>query len=126
MGNVVCRHLSTMCRMYNDLGSTERDRDEGNLNSIDFPEFAAHNDMKSMQKALLTLADYERQAYMDALSRLDKIRADYAQEGGIVDAEGTRLGARRMAIWSMFCEEVDLYGQVYVVRDISSRISGNA
>lgn len=125
MGNAVCRHLSTMCRMYNDLGSTERDRDEGNLNSIDFPEFASHRDMKSMQRVLLTLADYERQAYMDALARLDRIRLEHYTDGGATDAEEARLGARRMAIWSMFCEEVDLYGQVYVVRDISSRILGS-
>ncbi|KAI6785533.1 Copalyl diphosphate synthase-like protein [Emericellopsis cladophorae] len=122
MGNALCRHLSTMCRMYNDLGSTERDRDEGNLNSIDFPEFASHKDVKSMQRALLTLADYERQAYMDTLTRLGKIGSDYCAEGDVKDNEGARLGARRMAIWSMFCEEVDLYGQVYVVRDISAHI----
>jgi len=34
-----CRHLATMCRQYNDLGSVSRDQQERNLNSIDFPEF---------------------------------------------------------------------------------------
>ncbi|KAK2594823.1 hypothetical protein QQS21_007451 [Conoideocrella luteorostrata] len=120
LGNAVCRHLSTMCRMYNDLGSTERDLSEGNLNSIDFPEFKSYQDMKGKQRALLTLADYERQAYMDALARLDKVRLEFVDEG--MAAEAARLSSRRMAIWSMFCEEVDLYGQVYVVRDISSRM----
>ncbi|KKY15986.1 putative ent-kaurene synthase [Diplodia seriata] len=37
----LCRHLATMCRMYNDYGSVRRDRVEGNLNSVDFAEFAA-------------------------------------------------------------------------------------
>lgn len=120
LANAVCRHLSTMCRMYNDLGSTERDHSEGNLNSVDFPEFRTHQDMKSKQKALLSLAEYERQAYMDAFARLEQTRLDVAREG--TDAEAVRLAERRMAIWTMFCEEVDLYGQVYVVRDISSRV----
>ena len=35
----VCAHLATMCRMYNDFGSVGRDREENNLNSIDFPDF---------------------------------------------------------------------------------------
>lgn len=34
----LARHLATMCRQYNDYGSAVRDMDEGNLNSLDFPE----------------------------------------------------------------------------------------
>lgn len=36
----LARHLSTMCRQYNDYGSAARDSEEGNLNSLDFPEFS--------------------------------------------------------------------------------------
>ena len=35
----LCRHLATMCRQNNDHGSVLRDQQEGNLNSVDFPEF---------------------------------------------------------------------------------------
>lgn len=28
-----------MCRMYNDYGSVQRDKEERNLNSVDFEEF---------------------------------------------------------------------------------------
>jgi len=35
-----CRHLASMCRQCNDLGSVARDQYEGNLNSVNFPEFA--------------------------------------------------------------------------------------
>lgn len=35
----LCRHLSTMCRMYDDFGSLARDRAETDLNSVNFPEF---------------------------------------------------------------------------------------
>jgi hypothetical protein len=119
----VCRHLSTMCRMYNDLGSAERDRDEGNLNSIDFPEFGAHGAVENKKKALFGIAEYERNCLIEALKELEKQRRNVAEETR--DIEAARLGERRMCIWSMFCEEVDLYGQVYVVRDISSRMVMN-
>lgn len=118
-----CRHLSTMCRMYNDLGSAERDRDEGNLNSIDFPEFDAHDDVEKKKKALFELAEYERSCLIEALTRLEKQRRNVVEE--MRDIEAARLSERRMCIWSMFCDEVDLYGQVYVVRDISSRMLMN-
>ncbi|GME35455.1 ent-kaurene synthase [Neofusicoccum parvum] len=36
----LCRHLATMCRLYNDAGSVARDRAEGTLNGLDFDEFA--------------------------------------------------------------------------------------
>ncbi|KAL9012655.1 MAG: hypothetical protein Q9173_002594 [Seirophora scorigena] len=38
----LCRQLVTMCRQYNDYGSAKRDAEEGNLNSLDVPEFQSH------------------------------------------------------------------------------------
>lgn len=32
-------HIGAYCRLYNDFGSVKRDREERNLNSINFPEF---------------------------------------------------------------------------------------
>ncbi|KAL2020341.1 hypothetical protein VTK56DRAFT_8569 [Thermocarpiscus australiensis] len=43
----LCRHLATLCRMYNDLGSVRRDAEEGTLNSVDFPEFSVGKDLKA-------------------------------------------------------------------------------
>ncbi|KAA8643986.1 terpene synthase family protein [Aspergillus tanneri] len=119
----VCRHLSTMCRMYNDLGSAERDQDEGNLNSIDFPEFGVCGDVTTKKRALFELAEYERHCLVEALSQLNRHQRAGAKQNR--DIEAARLGERRMEIWSMFCEEVDLYGQVYVVLGISSRMVPN-
>ena len=109
--------------MYNDLRSAERDRDEGNLNSIDFPEFDAHGGVENKKKALFRLAANERSCPREALTRLEEQRRDAVEETR--NMEAARLGERRMCIWSMFCDEVDLYGQVYVVRDISSRMLTN-
>lgn len=40
LAEAACRHLATMCRMYNDYGSVARDCVERNFNSINFPEFS--------------------------------------------------------------------------------------
>lgn len=124
----ICRHLATMCRMYNDVGSAERDRDEGNLNSLDFPEFGItagdQRGLKAQKAALLRLAEFERDSYLEAFRRLqDEGNHALAQLGGPGDA--TRLRSRRMAILEFFAQQVDLYGQVYVIRDISARIPKN-
>lgn len=121
----VCRHLATMCRMYNDLGSAERDSDEGNLNSLDFPEFADLTEsggLEIQKAALLRLAEFERDSYLEALRRLqDESTRVHARTGG----DAARLSRRRMVILEFFAQQVDLYGQVYVIRDISARIPKN-
>lgn len=121
LANAVCRHLSCMCRMYNDVGSAERDLDEGNLNSVEFPEFDNLDTVENKKMALLGLAQYERSCLMDALGRLDQARLDRNRVSR--NPEAIRLGSRRMKIWTMFCDQVDLYGQVYVVQDISARMA---
>ena len=45
-----------MCRMYNDYGSVARNRAEGNLNSVDFPEFAGKRRSKSRSREAATEA----------------------------------------------------------------------
>ncbi|KAJ6438979.1 Copalyl diphosphate synthase-like protein [Purpureocillium lavendulum] len=102
----VCRHLSTMCRMYNDLGSVARDEDEGNLNSINFVEFDCHVDVEAKKGALLNMASFERACLREALERLKmqgKNRCGLAR----------RLAERWSCILTMFCEQVDLFGQVH-------------
>ncbi|CAE7033959.1 hypothetical protein CFE70_004917 [Pyrenophora teres f. teres 0-1] len=112
-----------MCRMYNDLGSTVRDLDEGNLNSIEFPEFERHESLNAKMSELIR-GEYERSCMFKAFTEL--------RNHGIMnawvdnDAEAKRLAERRFRIWKMFCDEVDLYGQVYVMRDISSRLENQS
>ncbi|OJD36443.1 ent-kaurene synthase [Diplodia corticola] len=134
----LCRHLATMCRMYNDYGSVRRDRLEGNLNSVDFAEFGAgtgstsakaggeqqkqqrdvagdddDDDEEEAKKALFGLAEYERECLGTALARLQ-------QAGG---AGGSGGGwQRKMAVMRLFCDVTDLYGQIYVVRDMGTRM----
>ena len=153
----VARRLATMCRMYNDYGSVARDRTEGNLNSIDFPEFAGKRRERSnncsceaateacgcsnqvagsgrrgdvgaptllddavkdvseanvigeyekAKKELSWLAEYERRGMDAALQELGRLVADQ----GLM--EKVRL----------FVDVTDLYGQMYVARDLTERV----
>ncbi|KAI0008534.1 Copalyl diphosphate synthase [Xylariaceae sp. FL0662B] len=118
----LCRHLSTMCRMYNDHGSVRRDNAEGNLNSINFPEFqrvrTTLSDLTDVKKeALFRLAEYERSCVNQALNRLV---SESTSPDGRSPGEKER-NERQMAIWKMFCDVTDLYGQIYVVRDITNQ-----
>lgn len=124
----LCRHLATMCRQYNDYGSVSRDMMERNLNSVNFPEFweqvgdgkiaGTHNDggdhgkptdksLDAVKSDLIWLAEYERACCMGALDRL---------------VNETGLPTRTARILQTFVDVTDLYGQIYVARDIASRV----
>lgn len=67
------RQMSIEGRLWNDLGSIERDRLSSNLNSVNFPEFSAPQSLKSngdVQTQLLQLAEYE---YKYTLSHLNDL-----------------------------------------------------
>lgn len=114
IGQDLCRHLATLCRQYNDYGSVSRDRLEKNLNSIDFPEFSEYHSHetacessgemeKGSREKLLEIADYERQCLQFATEQL---KSDI-----------------KPSIWrslGIFIGVTDLYGQIYVVKDINS------
>ncbi|CAJ2510562.1 Uu.00g095310.m01.CDS01 [Anthostomella pinea] len=76
LANALSRHPASLCRLYNDYGSTARDLKEGNLNSLNFPEFheTGHarkdasnenevqygiDDEKAMKADLFFIAEYE-------------------------------------------------------------------
>lgn len=133
VGDDLCRHLATMCRMYNDLGSVDRDVDEGNLNCVNFPELNGEawssfptqfdttspspnssmiKDAGSSSKAtLLSLAEYEKQQMESCQAVLqERLRAADCPD---LDAKINTL--------RVFVDVTDLFGQIYVARDIASR-----
>lgn len=108
-----CRHLATMCRQYNDLGSVVRDQEERNLNSVNFPEFDAGNVNKAGSKKslidgrkrdLLAVAEYERRCLDRVIGELEP-----SLDKGVMEK------------LKLFIQVTDLYGQIYVVRDIGIR-----
>jgi len=118
----MCRHLATMCRMYNDYGSVARDEAENNLNSINFPEFGLKrgddNSLNDKMKTLFKLAEYERSCMEEARRRLGQEQRS--------PSDAAKVKERQMALWYMFCDVTDLYGQIYVVKDIASRMATNS
>ncbi|KAI1816639.1 terpene synthase family protein [Poronia punctata] len=109
----VARHLSTMARIYNDLGSIRRDEEEGALNSVDFEEFKVHEDVEGKKRALHDIGEYEHACLLLAFKRLEGLgRGD--------DVAAKRLRTRRLGIWRMFLDQVVLFDQIYVIKDLSS------
>ncbi|KAF2184214.1 hypothetical protein K469DRAFT_667450 [Zopfia rhizophila CBS 207.26] len=106
-----CRHLATMCRQHNDIGSVHRDYAEKNLNSINFSELidgledADDSDLyqkqAALRKELLKISEFERKELDRDLGELDKL-----------------VDAKIMALLRVFVKVTDLYGQIYLIRDI--------
>ncbi|PVI05738.1 aphidicolan-16beta-ol synthase [Periconia macrospinosa] len=113
----MCQHLASMCRMYNDYGSIARDKAECNLNSIDFDDFLGNDTnvkatTQTRKDTLFELAQCERSWFNATMERLGN------------EMKGSR-NQRHMHILNMFCEVTDLYGQIYMVKDIASRMKAD-
>lgn len=105
------RHLAVLCRMYNDYGSLRRDRDEKNLNSVNFPDFhTATTDEASLKARLWTIAEYERENVERAFAKLQTLAGEEKEK------------KRTLEKMRVFINVTDLYGQIYVARDIASRM----
>ena len=110
-------HVGAFCRMYNDYGSIERDREERNLNSVNFPEFCDVNagaigGKEAAAKAtLLKAAEGERE---NALAQAGALYCDLEAEGvdgrQIADCLRCYIGA---------CEQ---FSDMYVTKDVTNRV----
>ncbi|KAF1953773.1 hypothetical protein CC80DRAFT_450268 [Byssothecium circinans] len=105
----LCRHLATMCRQYNDYGSATRDAEEGNFNSLDFPGFRdmeyGHESSFCGTDSLMALAEFERAGMELAKERLSSV-----------------VPRQCMEQLQVFIDVTDMFGQVYVQKDIASRV----
>ncbi|TEY54220.1 hypothetical protein BOTCAL_0241g00010 [Botryotinia calthae] len=113
------QHLAVMCRMYNYYGSLARDKAEKNLNSVNSPEFenCAVSTMSSDATEKQTTA--ELQERKSALMEM----AEYERERLVVKARLRPLVDERIrGVLDVFVNVTDLYGQIYVARDIASRM----
>jgi len=138
LGQSLARHLATMCWQYNDYGSAARDTEETNLDSLDFPEFqegpgrtsngtghvqtpeqladeekrevectSLKHSNQAMKDELIGLADFERAQMELAFKELDKA----------MRSSPTKVQALRV-----FTNVTDLFGQIYIQKDIASRV----
>lgn len=113
----MCRHLASMCRMYNDYGSVARDREEGNVNSLNFPEFHGINTgeenkfqrgqaLREMKEELMWVAEYERRCLDATVTEMRRV-----------------TGQQKLVnLLSLFIGVTDMYGQVYILKDLTNRV----
>lgn len=124
-----------MCRQYNDFGSAARDTEEGNLNSLDFPEFsrgwredvgeritaAVNGEARADGDAVL-----ERGSYHPTDTAKDKLMAIAEFERACMQLALQKLrqvvpSPNTMKAIEVYIDVTDLFGQIYVQRDLSSR-----
>ena len=132
VAQMVSQHLAALCRTYNDWGSRSRDMAEFNVNSLNFEDIRsgseALNDITGNgaflnqqkvttsaagyaepERRLLFIAEFERRCMLNSLRELK----------GIVSPEVY------VAV-KLFCDVTDIYGQIYVVKDMTPRLTVTA
>ncbi|PVH96124.1 hypothetical protein DM02DRAFT_731392 [Periconia macrospinosa] len=128
-------HLAVMSRLFNDWSSIQRDLEEGNVNSLHFPEFWSFSDhehqsngglniederAKDFRSTLLCLSEFERQASRVALAKLaEEMRAE--QKRGWTGAEM----AQRIKAIELFAYVTELFADMYIAKDLTNRVRGN-
>lgn len=116
-------HIGAFCRIYNDFGSIIRDRDECNLNSVNFPEFFVSNSTELQQpekdedqlerakQALLEAGSFERRCAIEAANTLYVELEDEGEAGRkLSDAIRVYIGS---------CEQ---FSDMYLTRDVTNRV----
>jgi hypothetical protein len=122
--------LAVMSRLFNDWASVNRDLREGNLNSLNFPEFstdsndehgplaelhAESEEVQALRKSLLQLSEYERQASRLAMTNvLEEIQA-YSK----AKRAGTNTDTICRAI-ELFVYVTELFADMYVAKDLTN------
>ena len=108
-------HMAVQIRIENDIGSIARDRKENTLNSADFPEFGpvgeeADEDLRGKMAQLRHLGDYEIECSKMVMASLS----------------GLKLDPRVLRGMKAFRNSVDLYGQMYGMKDFSPELEKRA
>ncbi|KAL8794969.1 MAG: hypothetical protein Q9195_002551 [Heterodermia aff. obscurata] len=110
-------HIGTFCRMYNDYGSIARDYKEGNLNSVNFPEFLVDghggevNRLDNAKKILLDAAVHER---VQARTEMEELCQTLQLEG---DAGRQVSGCLR--VYMSGCEQ---FSDMYLTKDVTNSV----
>lgn len=97
-------HLANKARMENDRYSVQRDRKEGNLNSLDFPEF---NRVDGGVIQLTRIIEYEKRSIKLGFEALEEV----------VGAGQKHAQLEALKFYTFLLE---LYNNVYALKDISS------
>lgn len=121
----LCLHLAVLCRQYNDYGSSIRDDAEGNLNSLRFPEFSDEWDQSHSSLVEAKAGDNAARQHS-----LEKAKELLMKVAGVEracmqicwDMLSPTLDESIRTKLKAFIDVTDLFGQIYVARDIASRV----
>ena len=102
-------HLSTLCRMWNDHGSIQRDMADVNINSVHYPEFAGLSEDEAKGQ-LRRLAAYEKKKMDDSLREL-RTRAK--------EVMGPRKGEAVVNQYMFFFRGSESYNAIYEFKTVS-------
>jgi hypothetical protein len=119
--------LAVMSRLFNDWSSVARDLKEGNLNSLNFPEFCGDGDSGSLsgldiedervaalRDGLLDLAEYERQACRLAMANLFEEMERFERAGRACAYENVRRSVE------LFVYVTKLFADMYIAKDLTN------
>ncbi|KAF2450097.1 Ent-kaurene synthase [Karstenula rhodostoma CBS 690.94] len=140
LAHSLVRSLAVMCRMYNDYGSTTRDKVDANVNSIDFSEFHPTQTGVLGEEASNANCSGEHPAEADNLSEngyADGVMACKKKElmriaeferkkmeFALHAMEEVMVDKVVLSMLQVFVDVTDTFGLVYVQKDIaSSRLS---
>jgi len=102
-------HLSTLCRMWNDYGSMQRDMVDANINFVHFPEFAGLSEDEAKAQ-LRRIAAYEKNKMDDSLREL----CTRAKE-----VMGPRKAEAAVDQYMLFIRGGESYNAIYEFKTIS-------
>ncbi|KAK5634795.1 hypothetical protein RRF57_010508 [Xylaria bambusicola] len=126
---MVSQHLAALCRTYNDWGSRARDMVEFNVNALNFEEIRNDSEAPNCitgngafvnqqnryesvggnaepERRLLFIAEFERRCMLNSLRELKEI-----------------VSTEVYVAVKLFCDVTDIYGQIYVVKDMTPRLT---
>lgn len=131
----LARHLATMCRQYNDYGSAARDADEGNLNSLDFAEF--HRSRRDATEKTARTNGELSGANGNGVNKIASMYPTQTMKGELMEIAEFERASMQLTLQSLgetlrspvimksfqvFIDTTDAFGQIYVQKDIASRI----
>ncbi|KAL8688302.1 MAG: hypothetical protein Q9218_005753 [Villophora microphyllina] len=128
LGEEYAERIGRMSRFYNDLAGMERDRDEGNVNCVNFAEFHEHDHTANANEVGGGGEDGEKlvKVKMEQLARYE--REEMGVTRGKLVEEIRRAGGegweKKVSAVRLVGEVAELYADIYVVRDLSNRIKG--
>ncbi|KAI4175676.1 MAG: hypothetical protein LQ348_006136 [Seirophora lacunosa] len=141
-------HYGAFCRLYNDYGSVARDAAEGNLNSVNFPEFfspattsssplfeeeqhetstpssEAADEEKKAKSLLLSAARYERSCALTTMETLCRELESEAEEPKAGAGEGKRRQGKK---WladriRVYVGAGEQFSDMYLTRDVTNGV----